>query len=451
MMNKLRLTSRFQGKRGDEAGNGRSGSILSGGALLFASMTVVNAGNYLFNFILGRWLGPEAFSDLSLIVTLMLMITFITATFQLTAARFAAIHTADNAADELAGIRRWMGRLAWGLGGLLLLGLGVGAPYWQQFFHTASAWPFVILSVGLPLYFVQGVDRGVLQGQTRFGRLALSYQAEMWVRLTVGVAFVAIGWAVNGAVGALTLSFVATWLVARAAGDGLPTAPVISPEARKAVALFAVPVIIAHVSQILINNSDILIVKRFFAAEEAGFYAALALIGRIVFFATWSVVTVLFPIVAQKHKKGEPHRHLLYLSLGLVLVVSGAIFGATLVIPELIVNVLFGQAYMSVAPLLWRYALATAVYALANVVITYRLSIGNGTGSVIAVAGGAAQVLLLWQFHANLVQVVMVQVALMSAMLLVLLLWDGLLAWKERRISRQMPQTLEQEADMLPV
>ena len=106
----------------------------------------------------------------------------------------------------------------------------------------------------------------------------------------------------------------------------------------------------------------------------------LALIGRIVFFATWSVVTVLFPIVAQKHKKGEPHRHLLYLSLGLVMAVSGAIFAATLVIPELIVSVLFGQAYMSVAPLLWRYALATAVYALANVVITYRLSIGNEIG-----------------------------------------------------------------------
>ncbi|MBK7915350.1 MAG: oligosaccharide flippase family protein [Chloroflexi bacterium] len=449
-MNNLRLKSRLQGNSGDAAGNSRAGSILSGGALLFASMTVVNAGNYLFNLILGRWLGPEAFSDLSLIVTLMLMITFITATFQLTAARFAAIHTADNADAELAGVRRWMGRLAWGLGGLLLV-LGVGAPYWQQFFHTASAWPFVILSVGLPLYFVQGVDRGVLQGQTRFGRLALSYQAEMWVRLAAGVAFVALGWAVNGAVGALTLSFVATWLVARAAGNSLPAAPTLSPEARKTVALFAVPVIIAHVSQILINNSDILIVKRFFAAEEAGFYAALALIGRIVFFATWSVVTVLFPIVAQKHKKGEPHRHLLYLSLGLVMAVSGAIFAATLVIPELIVSVLFGQAYMSVAPLLWRYALATAVYALANVVITYRLSIGNGTGSVIAVVGGAAQVLLLWQFHASLIQVVMVQVALMSALLLVLLLWDGLLAWKERRTGRQMPQSLDQEADMLPI
>ena len=73
-MNNLRLKSRLQGNSGDAAGNGRAGSILSGGALLFASMTVVNAGNYLFNLILGRWLGPEAFSDLSLIVTLLSLI-----------------------------------------------------------------------------------------------------------------------------------------------------------------------------------------------------------------------------------------------------------------------------------------------------------------------------------------------------------------------------------------
>jgi O-antigen/teichoic acid export membrane protein len=418
----------------------RSGGLLTGGALLFVSMTIVNGGNYLFNLILGRWLGPVAFADLSLIVTIMLMITFVTVTFQLTAARFAAIHTADNDTVALANARRWQARAARGLGLLLLLILGGGASFWQDFFHTASPWPFVILGVGLPMYFVQGVDRGVLQGQTRFGHLAISYQAEMWVRLITAVLFVAIGWSVNGAVGGLTLSFIATWLVARTVGKGLPQATPLSRAEQKAIIAFAGPVIVAHISQILINNSDILVVKRFFLAEEAGLYAALALIGRIVFFATWSVVTVLFPIVAQKHKKGEKHRHLLYISLGLVGLVSGIILATTLIIPQFIVNVLFGEAYLSVAPMLWRYALATAVYALANVIITYRLSTDNGFGSVIAVLGGVAQVVLLWLFHASLLQVVMVQIGLMSTMLLVLLVWDGRLAWQERKTRKNQWQ-----------
>ena len=68
----------------------------------------------------------------------------------------------------------------------------------------------MILGLALPVYLVQGVDRGVLQGQTRFSLLSASYQAEMWVRLVAALVLVGIGWAVNGAVGAISLSLVAS-------------------------------------------------------------------------------------------------------------------------------------------------------------------------------------------------------------------------------------------------
>ena len=398
--------------------------LLTGTAALFASMTIVNAGNYLFNLILGRWLGPAAFAELSLIVTLMLMVTLATTTLQTLAAKYAAIYTAENDGARLAGLRAWMGRCSWASGVGLLLVLGLGASVLQRFFHTESVWPFVLLGIGMPLFFAKGVDRGVLLGQTRFGALVLSYQVEMWVRLIAAIAFVALGWAVNGAVAALALSFAATWLVTRRAGRSLPRAGTFSVADRREVLVFAGPVAAALVGQILINNSDILIIKHFFAAEAAGQYAALALIGRIVFFATWAVVTTLFPIVAQREQKGEPHRHLLGLSLGLVLLVSAGIIAVTFFVPELIVNTLFGPAFINIAPLLWLYAVATALYALANVVITYRLSIGDGGGSILAVIAGTAQIAGIWFFHADLRQVVMVQILIMSVLLGLLLAWD---------------------------
>ena len=190
----------------------------------------------------------------------------------------------------------------------------------------------------------------------------------------------------------------------------------------------------ALIGQILINNSDILIVKRFFLAEQAGHYAALALIGRVVFFATWSVVATLFPIVAQRQQRGESHRQLLWLSLGLVLAVSVVIIGASLIIPDFIVSVLFGEAYLSVAPLLWLYAVATLFYALSNVVVNYRLSLGSGGGSLFVVVGGVLQVVSLWVLHGTLFQVVVVQIALMGTLFVALLLWDLILARRERLI-----------------
>ena len=108
----------------------QGGKLLTGGALLFVSMTFVNAGNYLFNLVLGRWLGPAAFADLSLVVTLMLMITFITVTFQLTAARFSAIHTADHNPQQISNTRKWQLQIAWGFGLFLMSVLGGGAVFW---------------------------------------------------------------------------------------------------------------------------------------------------------------------------------------------------------------------------------------------------------------------------------------------------------------------------------
>ncbi|MGL1553629.1 hypothetical protein ACSTHM_23635, partial [Vibrio parahaemolyticus] len=43
------------------------------------------------------------------------------------------------------------------------------------------------------------------------------------------------------------------------------------------------------VGQIIANNSDILVSKAVFAPADAGVYAAVALVGRAVFFLAWSV------------------------------------------------------------------------------------------------------------------------------------------------------------------
>ncbi|MEI7772068.1 MAG: polysaccharide pyruvyl transferase family protein, partial [Chloroflexales bacterium] len=416
----------------------RQGGMIGGGALLLASMTIVNAGNYLFNLVLGRWLGPSAFADLSLMITAFLIVTLITATLQTISAKFAAMYTADADLAQAQAMRAWLGRWAWGLGGASFAVLALGAPFWQQFFQTTSVWPFVILGVGLPFYYAQGIDRGVLQGSTRFTPLALSYQVEMWARLIFAVALVALGWSVNGAVAGVTLSLVAAWLAAAQPLRGMARAARarLGPTQRRAITAFAGPVVAALVGQVLINNSDILIVKHFFAPTDAGHYAALALIGRVVFFATLSVVAAMFPIAAQRHQRGEPHRQLLWLSLALVAASSLAVIGVALLLPGLMVQLLFGAAYLPIAPLLWLYAAATMFYALANVVINYRLAIGDGGGSAIVVAAGAAQVGGLWLFHDSLYHVVMVQVVLMAVLLAALIVWD----WQLARRHRPAPQ-----------
>jgi O-antigen/teichoic acid export membrane protein len=155
-----------------------------------------------------------------------------------------------------------------------------------------------------------------------------------------------------------------------------------------------------------------------------------------VFFGTSSVVTAMFPIVAQKHQRGEPHGYLLAASLAMVALVSAIIIAAALVIPDLIVRVLFGEAYLSIAPLVWLYAVATMLYALANVVINYRLSAGRGRSSALAVVAGVTQVVGLWLFHSTLREVVLVQIYIMAALFVILLLSEASRLLTERRERR---------------
>src|ERR1700692_5034457 len=50
--------------------------------------------------------------------------------------------------------------------------------------------------------------------------------------------------------------------------------------------------------QTVINNIDIVLVKHFFPPAEAGFYAAVPLVGRLVNMCAWSVVNTMFPVSA---------------------------------------------------------------------------------------------------------------------------------------------------------
>lgn len=396
-------------------------SLASASFLLMVSMTVVNAGNYVYNLVMGRWLGPAMFADVSLLITLLLVVTFITAPLQMTTARFVAVHGAEGDWQQAAAVYSWMKQVALATGLALVVIFSLGAPLWQSVFKTDSALPFVLFGLALPFGLLQGVARGVLQGQTRFGILAVTYQSEMWTRLLAGVALVALGMAVNGAALGISLSFVATWLLASLAARNLRAGSALDPAARRALVNFAIPVFVAQLGQILINNSDVLLVRLFFPAVEAGYYAALALIGRIVFFATWSVVTTMFPIVAQKHKKGEAYTHLLWVSLGIVAAISIPVVALTAFFPTQVITLLFGSQYLKVTGLLWLYALATSLYALANVVVNYRLSLGAGKSTGLVITAGAAQIGGIVLFHQSLAQVVWVQVAVMAVLFILLI------------------------------
>jgi O-antigen/teichoic acid export membrane protein len=390
------------------------------GTILFISNLVVNAGNYGINLLLGRWLGPSEFSEVSLLVTLLLMLSFWALAFQLTAAKYIAEFTAENNQLQLSAFLTWLQKLAIFIGvGLAVLLVGLSY-FWKDFFQMQSSLIFVIFGIGMPIYLLMSVNRGVLQGQTNYKKLAITYQAEMWSRLIISILLVKMGFGVIGVAWGLTISIFATWLVS---GSSIEKIKNISFDNQKIIKFFLV-VLVYECSQILINNSDTVLVKHYFSPQDAGLYAAMALIGRIVYFGTWTVVTLLFPIVVKLEKEGKDHTKYFFGGLIVVGFIALVIIVACYLMPEFMVTVLFGAKYLSISPLLWFYALATALFALVNVFVYYNMSLDRLMPVWITIAGGVLQILLIVSYHQSFRQVIEIQVYLMSALLFIMIIYQ---------------------------
>jgi len=397
-------------------------TLLAGGGLLAGAMFAANAGNYLLNVVLGRWLTTGEFADANLMVTLMLLVTAIAVSLQLIAARFAGMNAVTNDTEATAAMARGLERSALVGGFVVALVLIAGATWWRDFFNSESAWPFVVLGVGMPAYLVQAVGRGVLQGQLDFRPLAGTFIYEMVVRVVLGVALVALGLGVLGATIALTASFIATWWsVQRALGLGVrgfsSVAGSVFSRRKPEIVAYAGPVAVLLLGQIIINNGDVLISKQSLDPTNAGRYAAIALVGRAVFFLSWSVATTLFPAATQRQERGGNADGLLYAGLAAVVGLGlAAIVGARL-LGGIVLGRVFGADYADVSvPLAW-YAFATAVFAMANLVVSHHLALGQIREAVLMLGGAVLQTVLLVAARGSTDELISAQVL---AMLIVL-------------------------------
>ena len=377
------------------------------------SAMIVNLGNYLYNLIVGRMLGPSQFADASLLITMLLVLSFLAMTFQLTAAKFSA----EMDGEESQLLVSLMSRYGLVVGAVISLCMVLFSNQLQLFFQSQSAWMYIIFALCVPLYFLMSVGRGHVQGIRNFRQLSISYQVEMLIRLCGTVALLRL-LDVDPAI-SISLGILASVALGYLPIRNKRVMPISSAgRITKTLLVFATYTLVYELSQVLINNTDILLVKHYFAAEEAGLYAALAMIGRVVFFIAWMFAMILLPHVVAAEKAGKDSRTLLWKYVGYTAVLGAIITGVSYILPELIVHILFGTAYVEIASLLWLYALATSLFAVANMFAYYFLSRSVYGPIYLTFIVGLLQIFGLVAFHDTLLQVVLLQLVLMGILLI---------------------------------
>lgn len=389
---------------------GRASAVLTGATLAASGV------NYALNLLLARWMTPSEFGDANLVVTAMLGLTAVAVTLQLvTAQRISTARAATQAVERRALLRR-----AWSVGLLVATAIAVSSPLIAAATSSASAVPFILLAAGLPFYLAQAVERGALQGRLRFGDLAATLIIEAVTRLGVAIALVLCGLGVSGATAGITASFVASWWLARrrelvlSTRSGTEVAHVSrSITARRATQA----TMLLLVGQIMINNGDVVLAKTLFDADAAGVYSVVALVGRAIFFLSWSVVTAAFPMAATAN--AAEHRALRRRAVRTVAAMSTLMTLAVALLAPPLTPTVFSDAYSTAAGLFLPYAIATSLFAVANVMASLSTAQGDRQTAAVIVGGAVGQTMLLLAFADDPVRMVWLQVLAMGTLLVV--------------------------------
>lgn len=334
------------------------------GLLLFVALSVANAGNYLFQVVSSRFLGPADYSLMGGIFAVITVVGVSTSSLQTSAAKMVASSPPriPVAVQEDPLVRRIL-QFA---GPFTLLGILV-SPLLALFLHSGVL-PALLLAfylLGAPLL---SIGFGRLQGLQAFVAFAAISLGLAGGRLLVTTAALWVGFGVSGVVASsLIVTFIGAWaslqLSRRAAA--LPTAAMWKDTGRATAALVLFWVMV---------SADVPVARHVLDPELAGQYTAASVIGKAVLWLPGAISLVMFPKVTQARESGEvTHPHLVR-SLALTLSLCClAVVGMWVLGPALI-PVIFGEVYGVGANLAWQVGLVCVPFAVANLLIFYHLT-----------------------------------------------------------------------------
>ena len=393
---------------------------------VFLSTGFMNAGNYLFHLLMGRMLGVSLYGALESMISALYILSVPTLTMTLVVVKFVSSHKGRGEHALITSLYNLVLNKLLIYGSLALLIMVVISPFIQSFLHLPSIWLSLLLPISFFINLFYFINKSVLQGISSFFKFSVLNFLESVVKVFFAIFSVYLGFKVEGAYGAIVMSIAIPLVISFFYIKDVVKVKLKGKDKylhSRDFIKFSLPTFFTSLSLTSLFTVDIILARHFFPGLESGYYSAVSVLGKIVYFAASPIVLVIFPMISEYHARKQNYDRLLILGIIFTLLISALITLIYFLAPEFMVILLFGEKYLSAVGLLGIFAVFVSLLSLSGLFANFYLSIHKTFPSYIVSIAAVAQVILIILYHKSLAEIIWVSIITTFLLLISLLLY----------------------------
>lgn len=400
--------------------------LFSGSATMIVGLNTANGLNYLYHLIIGRLLGPSLYGELASLISVIGLLGIIPGAVSLVIVKQIS---STKSEQEVNNLTKWFTKKIFTIALIFSALILISSPLISSFLNIHSISYFILISLSSFFSLQSGFNRSILQGLLKFKEFVISVLAENGIKLIFSAVLIYIGFQVQGAMVAFLISgFLGFYITIFYLGYNKPTTSNFSPDVRSML-IFTIPVLIQTISVTSLYTTDVILVKHFFSSYDAGIYASLSTLGKIIFFGAGPISSVMFPLVSNRNSKGEKyHKVFIYSFIATMIFSLGVCFFYWLV-PKIAIDLLFGSAYLQSSKLLIWFGIFMSLFTLSSLIINFGISLGRNKITIFPFIYAILQIILITLFHKSLFMVILISNGVTALLLITLLIY---LVFKQR-------------------
>ena len=394
--------------------------LFSGSMILVIGSNSVSFLNYLYHFVMGRMLGPSSYGELVVLISVIGFLGIIPGSLSMVIIKY--ISSAKNQ-DEIAILTNWLKDRSFKVALGLFILIVIISPFIISFLHINQLWYMLLVAATYFFSIPSLVNKSVLQGLLKFKEMMFAVLAENLAKLVLAVLLVYVGFAIGGVMVSLAVASVVGWYISKIYLKDFKRQRNPNLSDIRPMLLFAIPVMIQSFSVTSLISSDLILVKHFFSAHDAGIYSAISTLGKIIFFGAGPIGAVIFPMVAGKQSKGEDYRRVFIYSLAATFFLALGLLSIYWLFPSLIITMLYNSSYLEGKNLLFWFGLSMSLFTVSSLLISYSLSLGKTKVVIFPLVAASLQIILIWFYHYSLFSVISVSISVIALLLVSLLIY----------------------------